>query len=73
MRVRVTRRPSPDGAGYVLRISVWGADDLGMERETTCSREALAATEAELLRFVQHELPNPLNRDWLRARGFESC
>lgn len=71
VRVRLTERPHPAGHGPTFRISVWGADDEGMEKEIRCAAaSAVAGTRDGLRKLVEHGLPNPLNRDWLEAHGF---
>lgn len=47
-----------------LRVSVWGADDTGMEQdfEPQDGPKAIALYEA---------LPNPIERRWLEDKGFK--
>lgn len=54
---------------YAFQVTVWGADDTGMERHTYVPKAKLDETRTAILREVD-DFPNPLNRDWLKARGF---
>jgi hypothetical protein len=62
VRVRVTTLL--DGS---LRVSVWGADDLGMERDI---QNPSHETVQQQIKWVKTQLPNPLSQAWLRAQGF---
>lgn len=68
VQVRVSSQ-STDGQGFV-RLSVWGADDFGMERDLH------GATAAELQQHLATQLhtadhlPNPLTQEWLTQQGF---
>jgi len=46
-----------------IRISIWGADDDGMERDST------TITVAEAIEFVK-SMPVPITKEWLESVGF---
>lgn len=53
------------------RISIWGADDTGMEKDFDLSNnEQDRQEQITLILKEAHSLPNPLNKDWLRGHGF---
>ncbi len=54
---------------YMFRVSVWGADDDGMERDTFVSKKERVEFREALLKEVDN-FPNPLNKDWLKSKGF---
>ena len=62
VRVRVTTLL--DGT---LRISVWGADDDGMERDTPSPSHEEVQRQ---IRWAKTQLPNPLTKRWLTEQGF---
>lgn len=54
-----------------VRISVWGADDFGMERDEILPEDKkLAAKRLKEIRQFARNMPNPLNQDWLEANKF---
>jgi hypothetical protein len=57
---------------YSARISVWGSDDLGMEKDFELSLvPSCRLKEIQEIVKEANNLPNPLNRDWLSAHGFK--
>ena len=62
-----------DSAGVAheafARLSVWGADDTGMETDRYCSHVELFNALAELGRLAA-QFPNPLTKAWLTQHGF---
>lgn len=68
VRVRVTRLPRHN---QTIRVSVWGADDDGMERDETLpeDRKLCEKRVKEITAFAK-SMPNPLTKSWLKANGF---
>ncbi len=58
----------PDG---MIRISVSGADDTGMERDERLPMSEYDKRLAEIRSWLEHKLPNPITKDWLRSQGFQ--
>ena len=56
----------------VIRISIGGADDTGMEIDYEPSPAEYEATLEWVRHFVLYELPNPLTKKWLLEHGFQS-
>ena len=52
----------------VYRITIWGDDDLGYEREYSHDE----TTVETLVRYVL-SFPEPLTFEWLKAEGFQPC
>lgn len=57
--------------GTHARISVWGADDRGMEKDFALKGDKAVRQKqmGEIIKEAQ-SFPNPLNKDWLLAHGF---
>lgn len=57
-----------------IRISVWGADDTGMERDEELPENNYdRLARIDWLKAYVLAFPNPLNRDWLESNGFIRC
>lgn len=52
--------------GAIVRVSVWGADDFGLERDTQDPTPEVVRQQIQWAKT----LPNPLTQAWLRERGF---
>lgn len=50
--------------GKYTKLSVWGADDFGMEIE---GKEE----DFDRLKELYNQMPEPITKDWLLAHGFE--
>jgi len=70
MCVRVHDQTNEGSAKVFIRISVWGADDSGMEKDFNVPLAAKEETLRQVLRLADN-LPNPLTREWLLAQGFQ--
>lgn len=49
--------------GPVFRVTVWGADDTGMEAGFSSEKDAY---------LMYDSLPNPITMEWLRQKGFQN-
>lgn len=54
-----------DDMAAIYRITIWGGDDLGYDREWKRDE----TTVENLVRYVL-SFPEPLTREWLEAEGF---
>lgn len=55
----------------LIKIIISGADDTYLEQEWLVSDETERNNKiAELKRFLENDLPNPLTKDWLRKQGY---
>lgn len=61
--VRVRVSTLRDGC---VRVSFWGADDFGLERDIPNATPQIIADQITWVR----QLPNPVTQKWLRAQGF---
>lgn len=54
------------------RISIWGGDDFGMEKDFDFSNLTPTDKEKKIKEMIMEarSFPNPLNKDWLRAKGY---
>lgn len=53
-------------------VSVWGEDDIGMERFIDCTSTGEAtAIFRQQVKNVQRKFPNPISQHWLKSQGFE--
>ena len=67
--VRVRIHDQTTGDNVFVRVSVWGADDCGMERDVYVVLHDKQRVIKELCALVD-SLPNPLTKTWLRSQGF---
>jgi hypothetical protein len=58
-----------DDQESLYRISIWGDDDLGYDREWSHDE----TTVEELVRYVVLSFPEPLTFEWLEAEKFQPC
>lgn len=71
IRVHLFRNPDkvgrlPDG---LIRTTVSGADDTGMERDIRCPISEYEAKVAEIHAWIR-TIPNPVSKAWLLGQGF---
>ena len=74
VRVKLTEYVEPVDAARratrpAFRLSVWGADDTGMERDARCDPKERDELRATLL-AEWDQIPSPLSRSWLKEHGF---
>jgi hypothetical protein len=69
VRVRVHDQTTPGAETVFIRISVWGADDVGMERDHYVPVSEKEGKLREVVKLADN-LPNPLTKSWLRDQGF---
>lgn len=58
-----------EGDRFRVRVSVWGADDFGMELDRSTDGKGLAGVLVELEGLLRR-FPNPLTQQWLAQQGF---
>lgn len=52
-----------------IRLSVWGADDFGMEKDFYSTLKEKNKKIKQLKNFIK-TFPNPLSVEWLKQEGF---
>lgn len=55
----------------MIRICIGGADDSTMERDEYLNESDYEGRLAEIRKWCEHMLPNPLTQAWLRTQGFQ--
>jgi len=56
---------------YYIKLSVWGADDFGLEIEENFQNESEAMIRYEELEPYFRSIPNGKNKQWFREQGFK--
>lgn len=55
----------------LVRVCIWGADDVGMEKDIVVLPSSANSIFEQQILFVNNNLPNPLTKEWLLDNGFK--
>lgn len=69
VRMRVTFYEYDDPSKDMVRISFWGNDDFGMEKDELISRVYFGKKLKQINNWM-NEILLPLNQKWLTEQGF---
>jgi hypothetical protein len=72
VRMRVTFYENDDPEKDMVRISFWGADDFGLEKDELVSRKVFYKKIKEIKNWLKN-IPEPLSAKWLKEQGFISA
>jgi len=67
--VQIRVHDQTTGDNVFIRISVWGYDDCGMEKDFYVSLAEKDATLKQVIKLADN-LPNPITKAWLKSQGF---
>lgn len=70
--VEITVHDQTKGDEVFIRISVWGYDVCGMEKDFHVSLAEKLATLKQVIKLADN-LPNPITKVWLKSQGFMSA
>ena len=74
VRISLFLYSNPDGVGGIpdnqIRVSVYGTDSQSMVRDEIIEAKNKAERLKQIEHWMEYELPNPINQEYLVTHGF---